>query len=199
MTCLVGIIDKDKSRILIGGDSAGVSGLDVTIRKDPKVFVVGDFAFGCTSSFRMIQLIRYSFRPPEITAPCPGLGQERKDVDVFRYMCTAFVNSLRDCLREGGFLTKCNEAESGGEFLVGFRGRLFCIGADFQVGEPADGFDSVGCGCEYALGALRALTAIGDMDAESVARKALEAAGYFSAGVRPPYTFVEAKFQPMTG
>lgn len=61
MTCIVEIVEKD--RVYIGGDSAGVSDLDITMRKDVKVFRVGDFVFGCTSSFRMMQIIRFSFKP----------------------------------------------------------------------------------------------------------------------------------------
>lgn len=37
MTCIVGL--KHENSVWIGGDSAGVAGLSVTIRKDPKVFV----------------------------------------------------------------------------------------------------------------------------------------------------------------
>ena len=66
MTCIVGYLDKKTKKVTIGGDSAGVAGLDITIRKDEKVFKVDNFIIGCTSSFRMIQLLRFSFKPPEI-------------------------------------------------------------------------------------------------------------------------------------
>ena len=55
MTCIVGLIHEDK--VYIGADSAGAANGNITIRKDKKVFKVGEFIFGCTSSFRMIQLI----------------------------------------------------------------------------------------------------------------------------------------------
>ena len=51
MTCIVGLIDG--RRVWMGGDSAGVSGLDITVRADAKVFRNGDFLIGFTSSFRM--------------------------------------------------------------------------------------------------------------------------------------------------
>ena len=55
MTCIVGLINKENKSVTIGGDSSGLAGSDLTIRKDPKVFKNGDFIFGCTSSsFRMI-------------------------------------------------------------------------------------------------------------------------------------------------
>ena len=40
MTCIVGYLDKKTKKVTIGGDSAGVAGLDITIRKDEKVFKV---------------------------------------------------------------------------------------------------------------------------------------------------------------
>lgn len=175
MTCIVGIIKKGK--VTIAGDSAGTSGMDVVIRKDPKVFKVGIFVLGCTSSFRMIQLLRFSFNPEPVHA----------DVDLYQYMCTTFVNALRDCFKKGGFSEIDKAAESGGTFLVGAKGRLFKIGSDYQVAEAMDGYDSCGCGQSFALGALDAMD--DNLSAKEALKKALEVATYRSAGVRPPYIF----------
>lgn len=51
MTCIIGFIKNKK--VYIGGDSAGVGGSHVTIRRDSKVFKNGNFIMGYTSSFRM--------------------------------------------------------------------------------------------------------------------------------------------------
>lgn len=173
MTCIVGYIQKGKT--FIGADSAGVSGLNVTIRKDPKVFKIGDFVIGCTSSFRMIQLIRFSFLPPK----------KHDDIDSFQYMCTSFINELRKCFKEGGFAAKDKEVESGGTFLVGFKGRLFMIGSDYQIAESEEGYDAVGCGDCYALGALDMVDK--KMSAPEIINKVLAVAAYRSGGVRPPF------------
>jgi ATP-dependent protease HslVU (ClpYQ) peptidase subunit len=63
MTCIVGV--NHNGNIYIGGDSAGVAGLQLQIRSDEKVFLTGDFIMGFTTSFRMGQLLRYAFSPPE--------------------------------------------------------------------------------------------------------------------------------------
>lgn len=175
MTCIVGIIKKGK--VTVAADSAGVCGLDITIRKDPKVFKVGEFIIGCTSSFRMIQLLRFSFKPPAVHA----------DVDIYQYMCTVFVDALRECFKRGGFSQKDKDVESGGTFLVGYKGRLFKIGDDYQVGEAADGYDSCGCGQSFALGGLDAMDV--KLSAEEALRRSLEIATKRSGGVRPPYIF----------
>lgn len=170
MTCIVGYIDKINNKTYIGGDSAGVSWLDVSIRKDVKVFKVGEFVIGCTSSFRMIQLLRFSFTPPK----------KYEDDDIYKYMCTEFVNQLRRCFKDGGY------ARRDGVFLVGWKNRLFSIQGDYQVGESEKDYDSVGCGETYALGALDALEG-NDMNIQGKIKTALYIAAYRSGGVRPPF------------
>ncbi|GAA4950353.1 hypothetical protein GCM10025331_43300 [Actinoplanes utahensis] len=161
--------------VFIGGDSAGLSGLSLAVRADTKVFRNGGYLFGFTSSFRMGQLIRYS-----LSLPDPG-----DDLD--RFMVTTFVDTLRDCLKTGGWARKDEEQELGGTFLVGVRGRLFTVHDDYQVAKAADGYSAIGCGDQVALGALYATSGRG-MRPRARIRLALGAAERFSAGVRGPFT-----------
>src|SRR5277367_6187487 len=119
MTCIIGLVDKGD--VYIGGDSAGVAGLSLTIRADEKVFGNGPFVFGFTSSFRMGQLLRYKFSPPDQTV-------NQGDME---YMVTSFIDSARRCFANNGFGDK--EATRGGTFLVGFNSKLYTIEGDFQV------------------------------------------------------------------
>lgn len=176
MTCIVGYLDRKTKKVTIGGDSAGVAELDITIRKDEKVFKVGDFIIGCTSSFRMIQLLRFSFNPPEI-----------KSKNIYEYMCTDFINEVRECFKKGGYLQKYSDGdEKGGTFLVAYKNRLFRIENDFQVAENLNGIDAVGCGAYYALGSLHILSKQNLTPKEKVL-KSLETASFFSGGVRKPF------------
>jgi ATP-dependent protease HslVU (ClpYQ) peptidase subunit len=63
MTCIVGF--RQGGKVIVGGDSAGISGWDVTVRADPKVFVAGDYVMGFTSSFRLGQLLQFRLKLPE--------------------------------------------------------------------------------------------------------------------------------------
>lgn len=173
MTCIVGIATAD-GRVCIGGDSAGVAGWDLTVRADVKVFRNGPFLMGFTESFRMGQLLRYAFKPP----------LHYPEVDIDCYMVTTFVDAVRQCLKEGGVAGKSNEVESGGAFLVGYKGQLFEIDSDYQVGKPLDGYAAVGCGAQVALGAMFASK--GSPSDERVLL-ALNAAERFNAGVRRPF------------
>jgi ATP-dependent protease HslVU (ClpYQ) peptidase subunit len=172
MTAIVGLVHR--KTVYIGGDSAGASGWSLTVRADSKVFHNGDYLFGFTTSFRMGQLIRYALEPP------------RPVGETDRFMATAFIDAVRECLKAGGWAKKDSEREEGGTFLVGVRGRLFTVYEDYQVAEAADGYAAVGCGDELALGALFA-TASTRMPPERRIEVALRAAERFSAGVRGPF------------
>jgi hypothetical protein len=176
MTCVVALVLKDK--VYMGADSAGVEGYNLTIRKDPKIFQVGDFLIGFTSSFRMGQLLGYSLVVPD----------RNPNMSVDQYMNTVFIDAVRNCLAEGGMSTKDNGVESGGNFLVGYEGRLFEIGEDYQVGEGIHPFNAVGCGTNIALGSLYS-TASSKMSPATRLTTALEAAEQFSSGVRAPFIF----------
>lgn len=179
MTCIVGLVDKGK--VYIGGDSAAVGGgYSFVVRNDRKVFRNGDFVMGFTSSFRMGQLLAFNFNPPK----------PRQGADVFAYMVTDFVDAARATMKAGGFTrVKDQTSEEGGTFLVGYKGRLFSIQDDFQVGETCHGFDACGCGDQIALGSLFSTANL--RDPEKRVMQALASAQAFSAGVRAPF-FIEA-------
>lgn len=175
MTCIVGLVDK--GNVYIGGDSAGVSSLSISIRADEKVFINGPFIMGFTTSFRMGQLLRYKFTPPKQTI----------DVDDMKYMVTEFIDSCRKCFVDNGFGTA--KGDDGGNFLVGYNGCLYNIDVDFQVGIPVNQFDAVGSGEDLALGAMFATKKI--KKPEDRIKMALEAASAFNAGVAPPFRILK--------
>jgi ATP-dependent protease HslVU (ClpYQ) peptidase subunit len=177
MTCIVAIAANGKT--YLAGDSAGVSGLDIVVRKDKKVFANGEMVMGFTSSFRMGQILQYDFAPPEVD-----------NDDLMAYMVKKFIPALRACFKETGYVRVDSQRESGGCFLVGLRGRLFQIDSDFQVGENVSNYAAVGCGEHYAYGSLFTSSADSTLKPEWRLQKALEAAAEFSGGVVAPFNFV---------
>lgn len=175
MTAIVGVAHE--GRVVIGADSAGVSGWDLVTRRDPKVFSNGPFIMGFTSSFRMGQLLQYALIPP----------LHPDDMDPFAYMATLFVDAVRGCLKAGGYAKLENGVETGGHFLVGYRGRLFEIDSDFQVGEQMDGYAAIGSGISVAHGALFATA---DLPPAVRVQRALAAAERHNIGVRGPFVLV---------
>lgn len=177
MTCIVGL--KTTEGVYIGGDSASTndSGLQ-TILASGKVFFIGEggnrMLLGCTTSCRMMQLLHYELQLPSY----------EDGMDVEGYMVTQFVNAVRDCFKSGGFAKKEDEREEGGNFLIGYRGRLFEIQDDYQISEPTNDYEAVGSGAKFALGSLYATP---HLPPEQRIEVALQAATYHNAYVRPPY------------
>lgn len=176
MTAVCALVHDGK--VHMGADSAGVGGLSLNVRADPKVFVNGPMVMGFTTSFRMGQLLRWTFSPPV----------QPEGVAVDRYMTTAFVDAVRETLKAGGYAHRENEVERGGTFLVGYRGRVWAVHDDYQVAELADPFNAVGCGDDLCKGSLYSTREF-DLDPDVRLALALESAERFSAGVRGPFVF----------
>ena len=172
MTCIVALVDE--KTVWMGADSAGVSGMSLTVRKDPKIYKVKEMLFGFTSSFRMGQLLGYKLIVPTHDV----------DISIEEYMNTSFIDALRTTLKDGGYARTKDGAEEAGNFLVGYRGHIFNINSDYQVGENLVDYDAVGCGSDIALGSLFSTS---KRSPENRIIIALEAAEAFSGGVRRPF------------
>ena len=182
MTCIVGYIDRENHKIIIGGDSAGISGLSLSHRKDPKVFIREPFIMGFTSSFRMGQLLmcddRFSIRI------------QKPDESDYAYMISAFIPSIQKLFSDGGYLKENNNVKSGGTFIVGYKNNLYMIENDFQIAEYNEDYCVCGCGEDFALGSL--FTSTGS--AKERIETALKAAEYNSTGVSSPFKILELEY-----
>jgi ATP-dependent protease HslVU (ClpYQ) peptidase subunit len=175
LTCIVSLLDKQT--LYIGGDSAASSGTSICIREDKKVFYNGPFIIGFTNSFRMGQLLHYKFVPP--------VQEVEDDVE---YMSTAFIDNVKNCFSLNDFVFD-NDADDSA-FLVGYRGKLYVVDTDFQVGVPSTPYYAIGCGADFALGAMYATEG---KKPEARIVTALEAASKFSTAVSPPFYIVKQR------
>ena len=176
MTCIIGYVDK--TGITMGADSCGAdSSFSYTIRRDEKVFIRDNMIFGFTTSFRMGQLLEHVLAIPKYRP---------KEQSLIKYMCDDFITAIRKCFKDNEFAKVQNNENQGGDFLVGFEGRLFQIFSDYQVAEPTMPYEACGCGEQYARGAMYVLEAM-KLSTERKIRSALEAVTHFSAGVQAPF------------
>lgn len=174
MTCIVGI--EHDGKVTIGGDAAAVEPNRIVARYDEKVYTVGEYLIGFCDSFRMGQLLRFRLVVPK----------QKHGMSDYEHLCTVFIDSVRKCLSDGGFARTDQGEESGGAFLVGYRGRLYHVDTDYQVGRSMLGYEAIGCGTEYAIGSMASTTG----KPERRIRKALTVASEHSTGVRGPFTIV---------
>lgn len=171
MTCIIAI--EHDNKVYMGADSSSNSNWDQQVTSLSKVFITGNFIIGYTSSFRMGQLLEYNLDVPE----------QKKEEDL-RYLVTQFVPAVRECLKLGGFTRIEWNQESGGSFIVGYKGKAYKVFSDFQINRMAAGYAAVGTGEQYALGALATMKIA---NPEASIKKALEVAGQFCSAVCGPY------------
>lgn len=192
MTCVVGLVSPDGC-VSIGADSAGTADTGMqTIRVDRKVFRLGPsdhdeqdiphLILGGTTSFRMLQLLQYALEVPPYT----------NKTSIEKYLVTDFVDAVRACFKKGGYDKRAGGEEQGGEFLVGWQGKLYHLFEDYQVSEAATGYDAVGDGESIALGVLFATQNL-EMPSEERLLLALRAAAYHCQSVRPPFLIENLK------
>ncbi|MEM1031860.1 MAG: hypothetical protein AAGN82_16035 [Myxococcota bacterium] len=183
MTCVVGLVAG--GRVYVGVDSAAVAGWTRRVTEVKKVFRRGPFLIGYTTSFRMGQLLEHQLEVPKQPAGASDIS----------FMVTTFVDAVRTLFKEKGFAKVESNSESGGQFIVGYRGGLYTIESDFQVQLQADRFDAIGSGSAHALGAMDVLR---DLAPTPRIKRALAAAAHFNMGVCPPF-FVRSMAGPKRG
>lgn len=182
MTCIVGY--KDKSGVYIGGDTMGSNNSIGNIRKDVKVFQRQSFLIGFTSSYRMGQLLQWSLDVEK---------QKSKQSD-FEYMCTTFIEAVRKCFREGGYLETDKGVDSGGHFIVGYKNKLYEVQEDYQVSINTEPYCACGSGMFYAYGSLHSQVHLTkETDPKKIIRNAINTAIYFNPFVGGKITIKKLK------
>lgn len=172
MTAVVGLIED--GRVWMGADSATTwDDTRLQVTSNPKVFRVGPFLVGSSGSGRTQRILRHGWNPPR-----------RRKGGLEQYVATVVVDSIRKALVEGGVAEKKDNVEdAAGDVLLGFRGHLFRMDADYNVDEARVPYDAVGCGSHIVLGAMYALKA----PPKQRILTALRAAQEFNWGVRGPF------------
>ncbi len=181
MTWVAGFIENGQA--FIGADSAGSMGTYIESRPNSKIFFNGKYLFGCSGSFRGMQILRYDFEPPPVPVDC---------MDIDRFIVTVWIKKLRECVRAAGYMSFTSGQEEGIEsFLVAWRDRIWSIYPDFQIGHLNNDFYAVGSGTQVARGALYVLNRQ-KKRLRPVQRLtlALEAAAECDSAVRAPFTIL---------
>lgn len=181
MTCIVAL--KHKNKIYMGADTYGSNGYTgSSYISNPKCFITDEFIIGCTTSFRIIDLLRYELHVPKVH------DDEHNDPD--KFMRTHFIKAVRKCLKDNGFITINNNKESAGNFLVGYRGNIYEILNDFAVLNKPEYGSSVGSGELAACGSLWTTRNMKMKPTERI-KAALESAVAVNSGVRGPFIMLE--------
>ncbi len=176
MTCIIGIETEDG--LWMGCDSGSSDGWNGRISIIEKIFYRERFLIGFTTSWRMGQIARYHAK-----LDFPKQGPDETDEE---YLVMHFIEAIRKEFVDRGFARIDDNEQTGGQLLVGYKGKIYLIDNDFQINRFSDGYNSIGGGAQYALGALAALD---KMYPRQRILRALRIASMFSNGVVAPFNF----------
>lgn len=151
MTTVIGI-QLDNGCILVA-DSLVTddSGRRYSHPEMKKLVERGKFIIGCSGDWTICNVIQHHWNPPEPTV------KDRKDL--YHFMVTKVVPSLRQCLTDSGY--SFDEASGkkdgvGFHLLIAVNGTIFDIDQELSITLNSDGIYAVGSGGDFALGALYA-------------------------------------------
>lgn len=179
MTCIVAARDKD--RIVLGSDTQSTGGWVKYRCLNPKVFRVRDMMIGGTTSWRMLQILQYHLDSITLSEPA---------TDPLAWTVKTFIPRARAVFNEHGFMSKDDNRDVGGVFIVAKAGRIICIQNDWAALEWEQPFAAIGSGEQCAVGAMHHANAAG-LDAMKVAQAGLSAAAFAAVGVQGPFEFLE--------
>lgn len=149
MSCAIGYSSNGK--VYIGVDSICVSeeNLFMLRRKDTKIFTFNKALVAFVGSWRNGQILKYELN---------DIHFKYKVDDEMKYLVKSYVPDVINTMNK----YSCSIDSKDGmlfnsEILIGWNGKLFIIGSDFQVIEISENFASIGCGDTFATGFLTAL------------------------------------------
>jgi ATP-dependent protease HslVU (ClpYQ) peptidase subunit len=180
MTCIIAKIHDKKVHMI--ADRMGSDGfLKENYPLVKKIFKNGDFIIGCTTSFRMIQILQHTWEAPK----------KSLDISDDKYIYKIITESIMAAFKAADFGHKKDAHYQGGNFLMGWKGRLFEVQDDMSILEYQN-FSSVGCGEYHAYAAMETLNLTGMLqdEPEKFLATALKVAAHCTTGVSEDYDYI---------
>lgn len=185
MTCIIGLTENGVT--WMGGDSLATSWYDGDVIQERKIFKLLDTSnaiLGFSGSVRDLNILHYA----------ENLIDKRDEPDIdHKYIVTKFIPSVSKLLGNNGRNISdkgINEFES--YFLLAYKDKLWKIENNYAVLSHNNKYESIGCGCDYALGSLYSTEQSKLTPVERI-HMALQAASKFSVGVASPFYIINTK------
>lgn len=168
---------------MLGADSCVGGAHRATGKREPKVKKVGEYLIGSAGSVRVGQIVKH----------CLSTKKFNEKDDFYWHVLNVLVPEIRKSIKSEG----CLKTESGVDsmrcgLVIAHGNNLLTMQGDFGVIEYEDDFVAMGCGEEWATGAMYAIDYQTQGTAEEqILKVGLDAACRYSSYVRPPYHFVD--------
>lgn len=149
MTTIIGIEYPDRSVLVADSRVTDDAGRIYAHKVMKKISQRGSLLIAGAGEVAPCDIAQNIWIPPQFTA------KDKKDV--YRFMITKVMPSLRKCLTDNGY--NFEEDKKDGmrfQFLISVGGEIFDIDEDLSVMKSDDNLYAIGSGGPYALGALYA-------------------------------------------
>jgi ATP-dependent protease HslVU (ClpYQ) peptidase subunit len=70
------------------------------------------------------------------------------------FMITTVAPSIRECIKESGYVPDKDDSDSGFEFILAINGTIYQLDDSYSIYLRDDGLYGIGSGSSFALGAL---------------------------------------------
>lgn len=182
MTLIAAQMDKT-GIVWMAADSLGSnSNGDRYIRKDKKIFKKDGYLIGYTSSYRMGQIIEHKAKLPELPL------NNRGNIHIVKV-----IDAIAESLYNNNYTMEKDNRHYGGEFIIGWHGRLYCIQSDFQYSTTAINYMCCGAGEDFGLGALHTAQKLKGSNEIEALLYAMRAGTKHNCFVAPPFIVMNTK------
>jgi hypothetical protein len=148
MTTIIGIETETQSHLIADSQTTDDNGFIYNHPNVKKLSERGAFIIGGSGEVLPCDVAQHIWDPPTPTT------KDRKDL--YHFMITKAMPSLRKCLTENGYNFDETKGELRFQFLIAVCGEIFDIDNDLSVSKNKSGIYAAGSGASYALGALHA-------------------------------------------
>lgn len=180
MTCIIAY--KTATKLYMGADSCGFrDDTDTRVFTTPKVFKAGKILCGYTSTYRFGQILERYLK---------GLKPAPKE-PVKEWLFENLIPGLIEELKKHTYLEIKDGEAWAATFILGIKGRIFRIHADFSITERACTYEVCGSGELYAVGVLAALDGAPNWTPKAKILHALKITAEHCPSVREPFIIIE--------
>ena len=172
MTTIIGYQYDDHCMIVADSRVTDDSGKVFSHPSMTKINERGAFVIAGAGEILPCDVVQHSWNPPRVTS--------RDKQDLYHFMVTKVIPSIRKCLKENGYNFDDN-GDNRFSFLIAVAGQLFELDESLGITKNYTNHYGIGSGAPYALGAL----AYGATPLE-----AMDIATDLTAFTAPPYQTV---------
>jgi ATP-dependent protease HslVU (ClpYQ) peptidase subunit len=146
VTTIIGIQEDNGCLIAADSRTTADGGRPFTHSAVTKITKRGKFLVAGAGSVMPCDTIQHLWKPPAVP--------NRKDL--FGFIVQEVVPSMRQCLKEAGYVQDKEDQDDGFQFLVAIHGVIYQIDDSYAAYMRDDGIYGIGSGSAYAIGALQA-------------------------------------------